>query len=136
MLENLEILNGEISPNFDSLNNMYSVNVTNEVSSLEFIYDCENCEVEIINNEILLEGLNEVYINVYSENNLEIYTFLVTREVSQSVFMEETLAIEENLDSTSLLIENYQVEQLIILCIILIIIVFKILFHKKRVNKI
>lgn len=130
MLENFEIINGEISPSFDPLNNIYTVNVENSVTSIEFTYECDNCTIEIFNNDILLEGENEVIINVYKDNEMELYTFLVNRDKSEVVFFEENI-IETDEIYNSKLMDSYEVEYLIIVCILLIFIVFKFIFRKR-----
>lgn len=129
MVKNLEVLNGVISQEFDPLNNFYSVTVSNEIEFLNFSYDCDDCSIEIINNNYLYEGDNEVYVNVYNGEFVDSYTFYVYKEKSEVVFSEFEI---ESIESNSVLVEMYEVEQLLVLCLILIFITYKVLFHKKK----
>ncbi|MFI3260873.1 MAG: hypothetical protein R3Y13_04085 [bacterium] len=134
MLKKLEIINGEMTLEFDSLVNTYTVNVENDVTKLLINYECENpnCRVEILQNDFLLEGRNEVEINVYGENEFSSYILVVTREKTSSAFHEENIENLVNIEGNTVEFENYAVEYLIVVCVVLIIIFYRILFPKKK----
>lgn len=134
MLTNFEIINGELSPEFNALNTYYSVNIENSEIEIEIYYECECCSVEILNNESLSVGENSVVVNVYSENETYSYNLLVTRENSESVFSEVDINAVE-LEETSTLMDVYETQYLIAFCALLILIMFKLLFLRKKKHK-
>lgn len=132
MLEKFEIINGNMDMEFDSLVNVYTVSVDNDVLSLDYLYECsvENCILEEINNENLLVGINQVVINVTGDNYFDTYTFLVTKEESESVFYE--IIIDNESLENSKLISWYETSYLIIFCVIILLITFKLMFFRKK----
>lgn len=129
MLNDLEIINGELSPAFDSLNNIYSVTVSEDVDELVMEYSApDGYIVNVIDNQDLDEGENEVYLQVIKDEEINTYTLLVYKESSEPVFnyeyMTETIEVESELPE--------YVAPLIIGSCILIILIFAILLFKRK----
>ena len=129
MLSDLEIINGELSPAFDSLNNIYSVTVSEDVDELVMEYSTtDGYIVNVIDNQDLDEGENEVYLQVIKDEEINTYTLLVYKESSEPVFnyeyMTETIEVESELPE--------YVAPLIIGSCILIILIFAILLFKRK----
>ena len=129
MLSDLEIINGELSPAFDSLNNIYSVTVSEDVDELVMEYSTtDGYIVNIIDNQDLDEGENEVYLQVIKDEEINTYTLLVYKESSEPVFnyeyVPETIEVESELPE--------YVAPLIIGSCILIILIFAILLFKRK----
>ena len=132
MLTDLEILNGELSPVFDIYNDIYSVTVDEDVDYLVMDYDVsEGYVVNVIDNESLSAGENEVYIQVINGEDINTYTLLVYKEDSEPVvnydYLMEPLEVEEEM-------QEYVPPLIIGGCILIILITFFILFHKKKVK--
>ena len=129
MLSDLEIINGELSPAFDSLNNIYSVTVSEDVYELVMEYSTtDGYIVNVIDNQDLDEGENEVYLQVIKDEEINTYTLLVYKESSEPVFnyeyVPETIEVESGLPE--------YVAPLIIGSCILIILIFAILLFKRK----
>ena len=129
MLSDLEIINGELSPAFDSLNNIYSVTVSEDVDELVMEYSTtDGYIVNVIDNQDLDEGENEVYLQVIKDEEINTYTLLVYKESSEPVFnyeyVPETIEVESGLPE--------YVAPLIIGSCILIILIFAILLFKRK----
>ena len=129
MLSDLEIINGELSPAFDSLNNIYSVTVSEDVDELVMEYSApDGYIVNIIDNQDLDEGENEVYLQVIKDEEINTYTLLVYKESSEPVFnyeyVPETIEVESELPE--------YVAPLIIGSCLLIILIFAILLFKRK----
>ena len=129
MLEDLRILNGTMTPEFDIYNNIYSVDVDEKVTSLVIEYDIEDdYTVDIIDNNNFTSGENTVYIQIIKDKVIETYTLLVYKENAKEVInyelYKEPLEVEEKLP-------EYVLPSIIGSCIFIIIIFFIIIFKKK-----
>ena len=132
MLEDLEIVNGIITPEFDIYNNIYSVSIEEDVDELVINYKVsDDYVVNIIDNNNLVPGENEVYIQVIKENEINTYTLLVNKEESENVsnleYLLEPLEVKEELPT-------YVAPLIIGSCIFLILVFFLIIFRKKKVK--
>lgn len=130
MLNDLEIINGELSPAFDSLNNIYSVTVSEDVDELVMEYSApDGYIVNIIDNQDLDEGENEVYLQVIKDEEINTYTLLVYKESSEPVFnyeyVPETIEVESELP-------EYVVPLIIGSCLLIILIFAILLFKRKK----
>ena len=135
MLENLEIVNGLLSPEFDIYNNIYSVDVASDVSSLVINYEVsDGYTVNIIDNHDLDYGENEVYIQVIKESEINTYTLLVYKENVEKVINYENLVDTVEVQSE---MNPYTPYIIIGSCLIIILVVFYFLFlkGKKRYKK-
>ena len=132
MLEDLEILNGIITPEFDIYNNIYSVSIAEDVEELVINYKVsDDYVVNIIDNNNLVPGENEVYIQVIKENEINTYTLLVNKEETEQAsnleYLLEPLEVKEELPT-------YVAPLIIGSCIFLMLVFFLIIFKKKRVK--
>ena len=130
MLNDLEIINGELSPEFDCLNNIYSVTIPENVDELVMDYSVtDDYIVNVIDNKDLASGENEVYIQVIKDEEINTYTLLVYKESSEPVFNYDynldTVEVEEELP-------EYVAPLIGGSCFLIILIVFLLLFKKRK----
>lgn len=132
MLEELEVLNGTLDLKFDKYNNIYTVEVEKDINSLELVYTASEGYKVAINNNILNNELNYVYINVYNESENNTYTLIVNKNVSKTTSLiddyKNSIMVEEES------VPTYQIALIVSGAVIILIIVFIILFHKKKVR--
>ena len=130
MLIDLEIINGDLSPEFDCLNNIYSVTISENVDELVMDYSVtDGYIVNVIDNKDLASGENEVYIQVIKDEEINTYTLLVYKESSEPVFNYDynldTVEVEEELP-------EYVAPLIGGSCFLIILIVFLLLFKKRK----
>ncbi len=133
MLENLKILNGDLELKYNEYTYEYTVTVEDDVTSLEFEYKLlPECNV-LIRDNILDSKENTVYLDVYDVNHEITYTFHVTKESSNTVSMidnyKKSLEVKSNKN-----IEIYQVQLLSCGLFLILVIVFSLLFKRKKSN--
>ena len=131
MLNNLEVVNGSISPEFRSDILEYQVMVDKEVLTLVLNYETsENATVTIYGNDYLTEGENHVIIEVY-ENELQTYTLNVFKEGSKlaSNLLDTYEKVE--IDAGNLPVKEYITPTISIICFLTIAFLFCIIFKKK-----
>lgn len=125
MLLDLEILNGDMSLEFDKYVNNYTVNVDSNVTKLEIEYKClDNNTVSILNNN-LEYGINYVYIDVLSESGSNLYTLEVYKDKEEYVFLENEVEVEKEMPKYSPYIIG-------ITSLFIIVLTFILLFKKKK----
>ena len=130
MLEDLNIVNGELTPEFDIYNNIYSVSVAGYVDELVIDYEVtDGYVVNVIDNHDLVPGENEVYIQVIKNEEINTYTLLVNKESSEAVvnydYLLEPLEVEEELP-------EYVAPLIGGICFFIILCTFLLLFKKKH----
>lgn len=132
MLQDLKILNGELSMDFDPLNHKYSVFLNdNNDMELELEYRLEEeAQISVTGNYLDKEN-SEVVLTVYNEEKMEYYSLYV--------FKEDTNEVSYTLDNTTSLdvplkkeISPYAVPGISATCFLLILFLFTFLFHKKK----
>lgn len=124
MIDNLEIINGSINQMFNKDKFEYVVSVDSSVSTLIFSYDLvEDAEVTIYGNDELTDGENHVYLEVYSNDKVTTYTFVVNKETVNEVFNYEVSMQKEF---------KYKTPIIFGCCFILIVVLFCIIFKKKN----
>ncbi len=132
-LNELTIKNGELSIPFDPLNNEYSVLIEKEVTSLELTYQADEEVAVFLKDNHDLENNAIVVLTLTKENKSVDYRFHILKEeeeVVQQTFLETT---PETLKANFMFeYKNYIIPSV---CFTLIMVVFKILFHKKRHKK-
>lgn len=131
MLKELKIKNGILELEFNQYTYEYTVLVDENILSLEFEYELENnSQLEIINNKIN-EGENIVSLRVFNEEDEIIYTFYVYKEKTNMVngidVYKESLEVSANNE-----ISLYKVQILTAGIFLVIIILFSIIFKRKR----
>lgn len=134
MIKDLLILNGELELKFNEYTYEYTVLVKDGIKELVFSYELNNgTYANIRNNDLSNEGENIVYLDVYDNTNTITYTFYVYKENTKTV-----TGIQEYISRLELKKEEdlnmLHVELLVVSCVILIIMVFSIIFHKKKVK--
>lgn len=133
MLEDLNIVNGELTPEFDIYNNIYSVSVAGYVDELVIDYEVtDGYVVNVIDNHDLVPGENEVYIQVIKNEEINTYTLLVNKKSSETVinydYLLEPLEVEEELP-------EYVAPLIGGICFFIILCTFLLLFKKKKKHK-
>ena len=133
VLEDLNIVNGELTPEFDIYNNIYSVSISEEIDELVIDYKVtDGYAVNVIDNHDLVPGENEVYIQVIKNEEINTYTLLVNKESSEAVvnydYLLEPLEVEEELP-------EYVAPLIGGICFFIILCTFLLLFKKKKKHK-
>jgi len=136
-LEELKIKDGKLSPNFDPMVNDYSIEVEMDIEKLDIITTTEdpNAEVTIKGNEKLVEGENTITITVTSSDgeSKQVYTILVNKlaeeDEDEKTEKVPTTKVEKKENNTLLIVV------LSLLGLGLIIVVFLIIFKKKKNKK-
>ena len=133
-LDSLSVGEYELSPNFDKYNNTYSLKIPDDVTTLSIDYtlEDENAEVEITGNELLTEDENTITIKVFNQNEEQTYKILVNK-----IKEEEVGALDKTLVDVSITKKHNMkiiLGIIIISWLLLAYIIYKILFHKKRVK--
>lgn len=129
MLLNLEILNGEMSPNFDKYVNTYTVEVKDDILTLVMDYETEEgVSVEEVNNN-LVEGENLVYLRLKKDESVETITLIVYKESSKHVFNYDNYVSDVSVDAP---MPEYIPPIIIGGCFLVIAIAFIIIFHKSK----
>ncbi len=131
MLKDLKILNGNLELAFNEYTYEYTVVVEKDIKELEFEYKLEDdCYIKILNNE-LKDGENIVYLNVYNLDSEITYTFYVYKDG-----MAEVNGIDNYMKSlevsTKEEVELYKVQILTVSVFLILIIIFSIMFRRKR----
>lgn len=94
-LSKLEVENYEIVPKFNENTNSYTVNVDNEITSLDMIIETldPNATYTVTGNKDFVVGNNEVIIEVTSSDGLqkETYTIQVNRNMSSNNYLSYIL---------------------------------------------
>ncbi len=133
MINDLQILNGNLELKFNPYTYEYTVKVDSNIESLEFSYNLEpDCYINIRNNT-LDNKENMVYVDVYNIDKTITYTFLVTKEEENSVS-----GIDDYKKSLEI-VNNESINILYVQClgiglVLTIIILFSIIFRRKKHN--
>ncbi|MCI8671704.1 MAG: hypothetical protein HFI36_06745 [Bacilli bacterium] len=130
MLKELKILNGELSLEFDSLNTIYTVNLSNDDNMLLLEYKIdENDNISIKGNN-LIEGKNEVVITVYNDKNSTSYYLEVYKDSSTNVVLNTSKEVGINVAKTEM--PDYVVPSIAVVCFLTILFLFVLLFKKSK----
>ena len=133
VLEDLNIVNGELTPEFDIYNNIYSVSISEEIDELVIDYEVtDGYVVNVIDYHDLVPGENEVYIQVIKNEEINTYTLLVNKKSSEAVvnydYLLEPLEVEEELP-------EYVAPLIGGICFFIILCTFLLLFKRKKKYK-
>jgi hypothetical protein len=126
-----DVINGILEPEFNPDIYSYYVNVESDVNELFFDYNLsENTNINIQGNDNLKTGDNYVFIDLEQNGVVKTYTLLVHKEEAETVFnYDEPVKLE--IDEPKK--EYHNMNTLIfITSVILIIIMYKIIFHKNK----
>ena len=134
MLKDLKILNGNLELKYNEYTYEYTVTVDSNVNSLEFDYTLDDdCYIDIKDN-ILDKSENIVTLDVYNVDNTITYTFYVYKESEKEVNGIDNYMKSLEVASTNNK-EFYKVQILSVSIFLTLIIIFSILFHRKKVSK-
>ena len=134
-IKNLEVINGTLSREFESTNNVYSVILNEDATSLEVNYELIDPEakVTIENKEYQENGENKTEIKIENtDGTKESYVFYLEKEETTPVFSEVNL--NQNIDTQKEIpFLHFYVGGV---CFLLILLFFKILIlgFKKKVK--
>lgn len=128
MIEELKILNGSLSLEFDNLNSRYTVYLPIEENKIEFTYTLKEGASAIIYSNENLKNNSEVIFHVSEGENSQDYLF--------AVYKEESNAVISNIDSATSLevpkeLESYVAPSIASICFLLILFLFSYLFHRR-----
>ena len=131
MLKDLKILNGNLELKFNEYTYDYTVVVEDNVDSLEIEYVLSEGATIDIRSNLLNDGDNLVYLDIYDEDlNKVTYTLNVYRENSEVVS-----GIDNYISSLEVkkeeVVSLYKVQILTVSMFLMIVIVFSIIFRKK-----
>lgn len=130
MIEELNILNGDLELKFNEYTYEYTVKVSSDITSLEFTYKLkDDANINIRNN--YLDNNSVVYVDVYNIDERVTYTFNVYKEntISSSGIDNYKKSLEVvDIDPNY----NYKVEGLCVGVFLVIVIMFSIIFKRKK----
>lgn len=128
-----KIENGILNENFNEKIFSYNVAIENDVTKLEFDFKMyEGYTINIVGNENLNEGDNYIFLEITHDNKTTTYTFKAIKEKSETVFSyNEPVMLEIPKKENNI---NY-IPIVFVPCLIIILILFKIIFKKKKQPK-
>ncbi len=128
MLTSLEILNGDMSLNFDPLNTIYTITLNTNDDYLKFNYTLlDGATLNVYGNE-LKEGLNEVVLTVYNKSNqTSYYLYVLKKDTSLVSNLDNSLT---SLDISKKEMNTYTVPLIGVSCFLFILLFFTFLFKK------
>lgn len=132
LLQDLKVINGELSIPFNPYNMHYTVSLTDSsVTSLEFQYELkEDAQIEILNNN-LNNDKTEILVKVFNDDESYTYYITVYKEESQDVSYYDHL-VKRLESSTQKEVPKYAVPLISVSCFLLILLFFTLLFKKKK----
>lgn len=136
-IKELEVVNGTLSREFESTNNIYSVILEDSEDSLKLNYELNDPEAKVVfhNNEYTKNGENKVEMEIENtDGTKETYTFYLEKEETTPVFNETFLNTSSNEQKEIPFLPWY----VGIGCLLLILLFFKIIvlgFKKKGAKK-
>jgi len=132
MLTSLEITNGIITPKYDIYNDYYTVTINNGIDSLNINYNIEdNVLIRVINNYNLDKEEKVVSIDLREGENIRTIYLNVIHEKSSNVseLKDYFVSLETKKNET---MPEYIAPLIGSSCFLILIIVFSILFRKKK----
>ncbi len=135
MINSLVIKNGELLPSFDKYNLNYSVNVQDDVNQLEMdiVLEDPSSTLDVIGNNNLINDENLITISITKDNQTTVYNLTVYKEKTQNTSFNETVAKSLELKEDKP-IANYVAPLIGSCCFIIILLLFAILFHRKKIK--
>lgn len=131
MLKDLKVLNGNLELKFNEYTYEYTVTVEKDIFSLELDYKLAEDTFISIKDNYLDKEENIVYLDVYNIDKSITYTLYVYKELT-----DEVLGIDNYKKSLEVIeeprLDIYKVQILCIGIFLTLIIVFSIIFKRKR----
>lgn len=134
MLEDLEILNGQMTPKFDKYNDIYTVEIDYNIESLVIDYKlAENTNISIYGNEDLKVGENIIYLELVKDDIKKVYTIYANKkEEVKSSFSEFNSMEKVEVPKKT---PQYVAPLIGASCFLIILITFCLLFAKRKKHK-
>ena len=130
MLLDLNVLNGSISPSFNSSIFEYTVTVQ-DVTQLDLDLKVDkDLPVTIYGNDYLTDGENHVLIEIYDEK-VNTYVLTVYKNSEEVVTNMINNAQKVEITTESLIQEDILTPGIISICFFIIVFLYVIIFHKK-----
>lgn len=133
MLEELKVLNGELSIDFNSLNSKYTVFLNENENKLDIEYKLKSDTNITIEGNYNLEDGSIVIISVTDGKETMDYYFNVyinkTEEVNKSIVNGTLLEVDSKKEAS-----EYVGPGIASLCFLLILFLFVFLFHKRKIK--
>lgn len=132
MLKDLKVLNGNLELAFDEFNYEYTVEVSDDTDKLELElkYD-DGVNVSVIDNE-LKNSDNIVYVKASKDDKEDIYTLYVHKKITNEVTGIDLF--KDSLEVKTEELELYKVQILGISIFLILVIIFSLLFKKKKIK--
>ena len=133
-MKDLAILNGEMSLKFDPLNTIYTVFVSNDTKFLDISYKLnEGSGINIVGN-VLNKDFNDVILYVSNSNSITEYHLYVYKEKTNNVTKSINNSTAINVESKKDL-PDYVAPFIAVICFLILLILFSVLFKKKQLIK-
>ena len=129
MLNDLTILNGDMSLKFDSLNTIYTITLNNNDNKLSFDYKINDGDKLSVFGNDLEEGLNEVVLTVYNDKEQMSYYLYVLKKETELANKTIDEVQELNISKTEGLFP-YAAPLVGSSCFLFILLFFTLLFKK------
>ena len=95
MLEELKVLNGELSPKYDKYNNLYTVKVSSDVDKLDLVFKEEDLDIHVYGNNNLKVGENKIVISLTKDDIKDyIYVTAIKEEDQEVMSIEDYRSLE------------------------------------------
>lgn len=133
MLEELNILNGKMSLSFDPLNSKYTVFLNENEDRLDIEYKLKAGALIVIDGNYNLKDGSNVIISVSDNKKTENYQLnvYINKSIEAGNVSPNSVDLEIN-DNKA--ISEYAGPGIASICFILILFLFVILFHKKKIK--
>ena len=131
MLNSLKVLNGSLSPNFNSNIYEYEVEVDDAISLILEYDTSDNATVTIYGNDNLTEGENHVLIEVFDEKVIT-YTLLVNKKTTETVAGYDNIYEKVEVSIKDEFLHDLITPGITVICFITIVILYSIIFHKRK----
>lgn len=133
MLEELNILNGKMSLSFDPLNSKYTVFLNENEDRLDIEYKLKAGVFIVIDGNYNLKDGSNVIISVSDNKKTENYQLNVYINKSVEVGNISPNSVDLEINDNKV-ISEYAGPGIASICFILILFLFVILFHKKKIK--
>lgn len=135
MFNSFDVLNGQMTPKYDEYNNTYSVKIAEDINFLDLKYDLkkEDTSITIVGNENLRDK-SEVQIKLNNGESIRtiILKVIKTDTKTTSDLKNYFTSLEINKKAE---MPGFIAPLIASSCFLIIIIVFSILFHKRKKQK-
>ncbi len=133
MLKDLKVLNGNLELAFNEYNYIYTIEVEENVLKLEMDFKYEDgVVIEVVDNDLKYND-NIVYVKASKDNKEDVYVLYVHKNI-----VSETSGIDiykESLEVKEEKVDLYKVQILSVSIFLLLVIIFCLLFKKKKLVK-